>query len=302
MFKFDLDHQISKDTNIALIRLNNVDHKLKIMKKIIVPIDFSNCSVNALKNAITIAKRLNSEIILCHCLTMPIGFAEGAGLTDYGFDELQNQAKSDLDDLLKSFPSFNELKSKRLVEFGPLQDLVNAQFTSEDNAMVVMGTHGAKGFIGELMGTNAYNVIKHANCPVLALPESADITQMKKVAVAGDYKSVPSSHLLHSVIDLAQAFYAHLSIVHIDQDDTLEHNEIEIARGMDKYFKNVRHSFHFRKDADLEEGLISFVEEENIDLLVMISHQRNFIDRLMHKSDTKSLVMHIPMPIMVLKE
>jgi nucleotide-binding universal stress UspA family protein len=272
------------------------------MKKIIVPIDFSICSVNALRNGITIAQRLNSELILCHCLTLPIGFAEGAGLADYGYDAIQKDAQSDLDNLVNKFPQIKQVKHKIVVEFGPLQDLVNAQFTEEDKAMVVMGTHGAKGFLGEFLGTNAYNVIKNANCPVLTLPESADITKMNKIALAGDYKSVPTPSLLHSIIDLAKAFYAHLSIVHIDNDHSMEHNEIEIAKSMDKYFKHGPHSYHFRKDTDVEEGLIAFAKEEKVDLLVMISHHKSFIERLKKGSETKSLVMHIPMPIMVLKD
>jgi nucleotide-binding universal stress UspA family protein len=272
------------------------------MKKIIVPIDFSKCSSNALKNAITIAQRLNSELILCHSLTSPVGFAEGAGIADYGFDELQKDARHDLLELVKKSSHLKELKYKIVVEFGPLQDLVNAQFTSEDKAMVVMGTHGAKGFLDEFMGTNAYNVIKHANCPVLVLPETSDITQMSKIALAGDYKSVTSPYLLHSIIDLAKAFYAHLSIVHIDHEHSMEHHQIEIAMGMEKYFKHGSHSFHFRQDVDIEEGLISFVKEEKVHLLAMISRHKSFIDRLTKRSETKSLAMHIPMPIMVLKE
>ena len=274
------------------------------MKKIIVPLDFSNCSINALKNSITIAERLHAQLILCHSLTLPIGFAEGApvGLTDYGFDELQEQAQKDIDGLILKFPLIEKLKYKTAVDFGTLQEVISAQFDEGDETLVVMGTHGAKGFIGALMGTNTYNVIKHVKCPVLALPEQADLTHMNKIALAGDYKNIPSTKVLHFISDLAQAFYAHLYIVHIDSEDTLKNEELDIARSMEKYLKHVNHSFIFRKDEDLEQGLMSLVNKEKIQLLAMVSRHHNFIEKLTKPSETKSIILHIPMPILVLHE
>uniref|UniRef100_UPI004048CDE4 universal stress protein n=3 Tax=Roseivirga sp. TaxID=1964215 RepID=UPI004048CDE4 len=274
------------------------------MKKIIVPLDFSNCSTNALKNAITMADRLHARLILCHALTLPMGFAEGApiGLADYGFDELQDKAEKDIKDLVTKFPLIERLTYTCVVQFGPLPEVVNVQINKEDDALVVMGTHGAKGFIGALLGTNTYNVVKHVKCPVLALPENADLTKMNKIALAGDYKNIPSHEVLHFISDLAKAFYAHLYVVHIDHQETLQNQELEIARSMEKYLKHVNHSFIFRKDDDLEQGLMALVNKEKIQLLAMISKHHSFIERLTKPSETKSIILHIPMPILVLQD
>ena len=274
------------------------------MKKIVVPIDFSECSKNALANAIKIAERMKMELVLYHAVVIPVGFAEGApvGAMDYGFEDIEKQARKDLNELVKEFPMMNKIIHQTCIQYGPLHEGINELNEDGSVALVVMGTHGASGFAKALLGSNAYNVIKHVACPVITLPEDADITKMTHIGIAGDFISVPNPDLILVVIDLARAFYAQIHVVHIDKGEVEVKNQIDVARRMEKYLKNTNHTFHFRKFEDVEEGLQVTSKELGIQLLTMIAKHHGFFDKLRHSSHTKKMVLDIPIPLMVLHE
>lgn len=274
------------------------------MKKILVPVDFSACSKSALKNAIKIAERMHMELLLYHSVVVPVGFAEGApvGGVDLGFTEMEEQCKTDLSALKAEFPLLEKIPHREVIQYGSLAESINELIEKEDVQLILMGTHGATGLSGALLGSNAYHVMKNINKPVIALPEGADITKMTRIALAGDYKSIPNPELIKMVIELARAFYAQIHIIHIDKGDVVVKDQIDIARGMEKYLKNTTHTFHFRKFEDIEDGLIAFSNEKKIDLLAMIAKNHTFFDRLRNGSHTKKMMLEIPMPLMVLHE
>ena len=69
----------------------------------------------------------------------------------------------------------------------------------------------------------------------------------------------------------------------------------------EKHLKGVKHSFYFKQDFDVEDGLVEFAKEHEIDLLVMVHRHHNFLDRLMHGSETRRIALDIPMPLMVIQ-
>ena len=274
------------------------------MKKILVPIDFSSCSKNALSNAVQIAERMNMGVILYHSVIVPMGLAEGmpAGNVGYDFEELESSSRSNLKQLAAEVSGLSKISSKDIIQYGTLHDGINDLIEQENIALVIMGTHGASGLAKALIGSNAYHVIKHVNVPVIALPVDSDISRMKHIALAGDYRNVPAHDSIHLVADIVKAFLGQLHIIHIDKGEVLAKEQIDIARSMHKYLNHINHSFHFRKFDDVEEGLLDFAKEMKIEMIAMISKHHSFLERLRNSSHTKKMILDIPMPVMVIQE
>lgn len=274
------------------------------MKKILVPIDFSSCSKNALFNAAQMAERMHMEIILFHSLILPVGFTEGipAGNIAYDLEKLENSSRDRIERLIGEIPALSKVHHHSVVQYGSLSDSINELCKEGEIALIVMGTHGASGIAKALIGSNAYHVIKHVEVPVIALPVDADISRMKHIALAGDYHNVPAHDSIQLVTEMVKAFLGQLHVIHIDKGDVLEKEEIDIARSMDKYLRHIKHSFHFRKFEHVEEGLLEFAKEMKIEMIAMISKHHSLLERLRHGSHTKRMVLDIPMPIMVIHE
>ncbi len=274
------------------------------MKKLLVPVDFSECSKNALHNAVQIAERMQMEVLLFHSVIVPMGLAEGvpAGNIGYDFEELEKSSRERIEQLIQKTPSLSKVSYRSIIQYGSLHESINELSKDEEIALIVIGTHGASGLAKALIGSNAYHVIKHVGIPVIALPEDSDIGRMKHIALAGDYRNVPDHDAIHLVVDIVKAFLGQLHIIHIDKGEVLVKEQIDIARSMDKYLKHINHSFHFRKFDDVEEGLLEFAKEADVEMIAMISKHHSFLERLRHRSHTKKMILDIPMPIMVIHE
>ncbi len=143
------------------------------LKKILCPIDFSECSKSALDEALKLAKRFEAELTVLHCF-------EGSqyvrpdlvGWTYAGEHRplreiAQDDARAELAALRTSIGDPPGVKW-RVEEGAPVETILE-----ESNAglydLIVLGTHGRTGLSHLLMGSVAERVVRAAACPVLTL-------------------------------------------------------------------------------------------------------------------------------------
>jgi nucleotide-binding universal stress UspA family protein len=272
------------------------------MKKIIVPIDFSDCSINALNNAALVADALHMELVICHALMAPSGFAAEIPIStvDMGLEAIEKQAEEDIKKLINNSESIQKVPHHYEVQYGALSSYLEKLTTElDDVAIVIMGTHGAEGLQKFLLGSNAFHIMRHLNCPVLALPEKTDLKQMKQLAFAIECDNVPSHDIITMVVSLTKAFFGELHLIHVDNQEVYEKGQLEVARGLEKYLRGISHKFHFKQDENVNEALMEFTKEHKIDLLMMVAKHSPLLERLKHKSHTKQMMLDIPITLMV---
>lgn len=145
---------------------------LKI-KKVLVPIDFSDYSKSALRYAITFAKQFNAELILIYVvepIIYPPDFSMGQIAIPTVNTEWDERAREELNKLAKNeIPA--ELKSKTIIKTGkPFVEIIDTA-SEEDVDIIIIATHGHSGVEHILFGSTAEKVVRKAPCPVLTLRE-----------------------------------------------------------------------------------------------------------------------------------
>jgi nucleotide-binding universal stress UspA family protein len=140
------------------------------LRKIVVPIDFSETSAQALPYAAALAKTFCAEIILLHVVEpLPLP-AETAYVPPQMQREDRNVAQQHLFDLSRAVFDDN-VQARALVRIGlPFQE-ITAAAKSVDADMIVLTTHGYTGLTHVLLGSTAERVVRHADCPVLVVRE-----------------------------------------------------------------------------------------------------------------------------------
>jgi len=139
------------------------------IRRILVPVDFSECSQKALAYAIPFAKQFGADLILLH--VVPANYPVGEfGMIDVAFmeKELRVSGEKQLQRLIEQRIPI-ELTSKAFVRVGrPVSEIV--QIAREEQAdVIVISTHGHTGFKHVLLGSVAENVVRYAPCPVLVV-------------------------------------------------------------------------------------------------------------------------------------
>ena len=140
------------------------------MRKILVPIDGSECSLNAAKYAIKIAKDENADLFCIHVIaSVPYGYASSPPAIDQYFKDIEEKAQSWFDkvrDMAKN-EGILELKTETFTDVKSVIGSIIDYATSRDVDLIVIGTRGRTGLKRFLMGSVANGVVQHAHCPVL---------------------------------------------------------------------------------------------------------------------------------------
>ena len=144
---------------------------LEDVKKILVPVDFSDNSQKVFVAAVNVAKKYGAELV---CIFVVQSFEDYSGffvphMPILQFqEEMQVSAEKKMADFLEdNLPSGLAGSSKVVV--GDVGEEIVAFAAKEKIDMIVMGTHGYKGVERVLFGSVAEQVVKTASCPVLTV-------------------------------------------------------------------------------------------------------------------------------------
>ncbi|MFN3532405.1 MAG: universal stress protein [Candidatus Brocadia sp.] len=140
-----------------------------ILKKILCPIDHSECSYLALKYAISLALKDEAKLYLMHVIDTRLYDTEIYKFSPFKINEVDMFKIRE--DLLKSLPegTTDVLDVETIVVKGvPFYEIVNAA-TEIGADIVVIGTHGRTGLSHVVMGSVAEKVVRKAPCPVLTV-------------------------------------------------------------------------------------------------------------------------------------
>ncbi|MGQ0554769.1 MAG: universal stress protein [Nitrospiraceae bacterium] len=137
-------------------------------KRVLVPVDFSDCSLDALEYGALIAQRSNASLKLLHVLE-----PESCGL-DFTLPHMAQRESSKaaitkrLSDFVSTLTSLG-LASDFLMSGGLPADSILDAARSQSVDVIVMGTHGRRGLSHALFGSVAESVLRRSSCPVLTV-------------------------------------------------------------------------------------------------------------------------------------
>jgi len=139
------------------------------LKKILCPVDHSECSYLALKYAISLALKDEAKLYLMHVIDARLYDTEMYKFSPYKLNEI-DESKTRTD-LMKSLPdgTTDVLEVETIVVKGvPFNEIINAA-TEISVDLIVIGTHGRTGLSHVMLGSVAEKVVRKAPCPVLTV-------------------------------------------------------------------------------------------------------------------------------------
>ena len=156
------------------------------MKKILVPIDFSDVTELVIENAKLLAKSFDAELKIIHVVD-PIPqntgvMQESAGgiiVVPISCEVLRNELASELKSEhkkmleIKQQLSNEKIKVEAFLLKGNVSEGVLSQIEEYSPDMIVMGSHGHGYIVKTLLGSIAVYVLKHVKCPVIIIPSKA---------------------------------------------------------------------------------------------------------------------------------
>lgn len=268
------------------------------MKRILLPTDFSENSLNAIHYAIQAFAHEECRFIIVNAYMSP---QAGASMLISLNDVLGEQSLKDLENLKRELENkyFSAVIDIDIVsEYGYVPVVIESVARKNGCDLIVMGTKGATGLKGMIIGSNTSASIKNTHYPLLAIPEEAKYTGMKKIALAWDERPSSQNQQLDVLTWLCKSHSADLLVVNVDTDEDSKHEENQLA----KPIAQLEYSLHFVPGKNVAEGLEQFVKENNVDVVAAIPHEHGFFERLFKPSVTKQLCLHTEVPLLIIPE
>jgi nucleotide-binding universal stress UspA family protein len=274
-----------------------------IMKKILVPTDFSANAEYALKVAAQVARKNNSEIILLHMLELPSQGGD-AVVGSHDIPELmlfKNAAIQRLDDLMDA-PYLDGLEVSEVVQFELAFDGIMNISRKNDVDLVIMGSHGASGFKEMFIGSNAEKVVRSSEVPVMIIKKEYDDFKVDEIVFASDF-SDEIHQAFPKILQVASFFGAHLHLLMVNTPNNFKSTQAseEIFKSFLSKYVVENYSTHIYNDANVEKGILNFARGINADMIAMCTHGRKGLAHFFNGSISEDLVNHAIRPVITFK-
>lgn len=143
------------------------------VKKILVPIDFSDYSISALRYAVNFAEHFNAKIYLVYVVepaVYPADFSMGQVSIPSMDVDLNARAEEELKKLAKA-EFIDHVETEVFIKSGkPFVEIIETA-SEKDIDLIIIATHGHTGVEHLLFGSTAEKVVRKAPCPVLTIRE-----------------------------------------------------------------------------------------------------------------------------------
>lgn len=268
------------------------------MKTIIVATDFSAAASNAAMYAAGMALAIHADLFLLHVYQVPVIYVDipvALAADDIQDDAEKNMTKFKEELLLKSN---RQIQIESAVREGIFFEELKTICEYRQPYAVVLGTQGKTAAERVMYGTHAIHVMKHLEWPVITVPSGAKFASIKNIGLACDFNEVLGTVPVEEIKVLVNDFNAALHVLNTGAKDEYSPDVLEQSALLQRMLGKITPVYHFITDSNTDEGIIHFAGTNNIDLLIVLPRHHSLIDKLIHSSHTKQLVLHSHVPVM----
>lgn len=280
-----------------------------MIKKILVPTDFSENAAKALLYAAEIASKTGAEINLLH-VAEPLtdNIRQPYALHEKLEHEIERNRMKQLDELQAWLGATHPAVTTTIhLLKGTVVKAVLAFTESHSVDLIVMGTRGASGLKEVFMGTVSAAIISKTRVPVFAIPAAYEAKEIDNMLFCTN-RFEKNTGLLSTITNMATLFSANLHIAVFLDTDTADasdflYNTRELSHYLaflKKTYPNVLCSGDLLEGKDFEQTIEGYQTGKGVDIIVMVTYPKSFWDSLLRKSVTKRMAFHSGIPLLAL--
>jgi nucleotide-binding universal stress UspA family protein len=277
------------------------------MKKIILPTDFSDTAINAIKYALKIFEHDFCRFYILNAYQQDI-YESDALITIETLNEVSKIANENSQKNLK-----NTLKEIKTLLPNPkhnyvilsanniLVDEINEIVEERDIDIVVMGTRGKTNNKNLTFGSHTIQVLKYIKCPVLVIPKNYNYKALKELVFSTDFLIPYQQRELQLLSELAKNNKTQIDVLYVSEMKKLSIREEKNKNLLKDFFKYNITSFITVGRENIEKTVSTYVKNHNTDILVMINRRHSFLENILFKDTINKIGLSIEIPFLVLQ-
>lgn len=270
------------------------------MKTIISAIDFSDCSINALEHAVSIARSSKSDLLM---LWVNNPYTTKTILSSDMSDDLVDEVEHQFTKLINKYgPELPESKIDYIIREGKVYKEVVNQARESEAWLIVAGTHGSSGFEELWMGSNANRIVTSAPCPIITIRSGIEISRKLERIVMPMDSTMETRQKVPFTCELAKAFNAeiHVVAVYTTTVEDVRNRVMSYAKQAVKYLKEngVRNILTELDAENLSTATIEYAQKVDANLISIMTEQEKTAINLWLGPYAQQMVHHSPIPVL----
>jgi nucleotide-binding universal stress UspA family protein len=271
------------------------------MKQILVAIDFSKTSINALAYGIHLANKAGADVQMV--------WVDNTTSDEVVFEGFAHEERNEKVALLKDLQEkySKSLKGGKLdfkTRKGKVYLEIALQAKSSSADLIITGTHGVSGFEEFWIGSNAYRIVTNAPCPVITLRHDAKIADIGKIVIPIDSsqetrQKIPIAaqvaQLCNSEIHILSLYSTPLKSVQKRVDNYAMH----VAEYCEE--RKIRHVSIKKESENITRTTIDYAEGVGADLIAIMTEQETTTANIFLGPYAQQMVNHSPVPVLSMR-
>lgn len=273
--------------------------------KIICPIDFSECSLNAIEYASKVGEQYKAHLVLVHVMDREdyaVFFPRDDDFkkqNEFVIEKMSSLQKAVQDEsLAKGLKSCEIL----ILEGHIVEEII--RLTQEPKAnLIVIGTEGVNNNRPHIVGSKASRIVQESYVDVMVIPRKVYFKTPKKLVYASDYLE-EDKLAIQKVVEYASFFDAEINLVHLSSSNSLINKGLHktMVDEMRPFIRYEKINFSLRSvRVNFALGLENYVQISKGDMLVVLSKKKSFFDLIFTSSLSKKMSYFITRPLWVIK-
>ena len=278
------------------------------MKKILIPVDFSENSEVAIKYACQLIENNTDKqaIDLVHIYTthsnMYTNRQVNLGFVDPQVAIAEKNMEKALTEIKAQYPS---LQCGAIFKDGNLYEEISKLTATFNYDAIIMGTNGATGLEALFLGSNTYDVILNTKTPVLAVPLEKATFKKNRIGLLCNFKPAEIEALQQAINLLSNDF--ELVLIHVNKNDEKiniiderfkKWIEVIITQtGVQNISYTVKSQVLYNRSLEnLSSAIDSVIIDEQIDLLLVTKSRKSIFRKLVEENIVKRMAYDLSIP------
>jgi nucleotide-binding universal stress UspA family protein len=272
------------------------------MRLILVPIDFSADSINALEHGIKFANKIDANVRMVHIM-QNVNFEK-----PFYFRDLKDFEGKTAQDFMNLIMYRHQPKTVNTLDYTIVKGNVSREIIkiakNDKVDFIMMGTHGTSGGDSYWVGSNAFKVVINAPCPVVTIRNGFIRKQLTKIVLPID----ASKHTRKKVTitaDVAELYNAEIYVVGVTETSfskIIKKVETWVKQTTDYLDqRGIRNKAEMLKGSNITDMTIDYAKSINAELISIMTEQGQHPISLLMGPYAQHMVNNSPIPVLTIR-
>lgn len=269
------------------------------MKQILVAIDFSKCSINALEYSIQLANKIRSHITM----VWVDNTSSDESVFTSPYDVGRKEINVNFEELVAKYnPMLEHGEMTFKIRKGKVHVEIANQAKYSDAMLVVAGTHGVTGFEEFWIGSNAYRIVTYSPCPVITIRSNFQFSNgISKIVVPID-STLETRQKIPFSTKIARYFDSEIHVVSLYSTSirAVRHRVDNYSKQVAKYLdeENVPNVIAAVEAENITNSTINYAQSVEAEMIAIMTEQETTTSNMFLGAYAQQMVNHSPIPVL----